>query len=51
MRTHTIALIFIVASAGSAAVASVVQQGEGVRFSDITAKSKISFRHESGASP
>ena len=51
MRTHTIALIFIVASAGSAAVASVVQQGEGVRFSDITAKSKISFRHENGASP
>lgn len=43
-------LVFILVSAGSAAVAGVVQQGEAVRFSDITAKSKIGFRHENGAS-
>ena len=50
MRTRNFALIFILVSAGSAAVVGVVQQGEAVRFSDITAKSKIGFRHENGAS-
>jgi len=50
MRGRTFALAFILVSAGSAVVAGRVQQGEAVRFSDITTKSKIGFRHENGAS-
>ena len=43
--------MLILVCAGSAAVASVVQQGELVRFSDVTAKAKIDFKHENGSSP
>jgi len=51
MRRHPCALIFILVAAGSAAVAGMARQGDAVQFADITAKSKIGFRHENGASP
>ena len=50
MRRHPCALIFILVAAGSAAVAGMARQGDAVQFADITAKSKIGFRHENGAS-
>jgi hypothetical protein len=51
MRSRTRTLFLILVCAGSAAVASVVQQDELVRFSDVTAKAKIDFKHENGSSP
>src|SRR5262245_22720161 len=44
-------LILFLLSAGSAAFALAFQQGDGVKFSDATARAKINFRHENGASP
>ena len=51
MRSRTLTFLLILVCAGSAAVAGVVQQDELVRFSDVTAKAKIDFKHENGSSP